>query len=96
MKTQNRYFPVHDEQSVYLKKIEGQIRGINKMVEEGQYCVDIVNQINAATSALRRVAENILARHMQTCVADALKGKSEIERQKKINEVLAIIRRMQK
>ena len=96
MKTKGGYFPVHDDQSVYLKKIEGQIRGINKMIEEGKYCVDIVNQINAATSALRRVAENILSRHMQTCVADALKGKSEMERQKKISEVLVIIRRMQK
>ncbi len=87
-------FPSHDEQMAALRRIEGQVRGIAKMVEEGKYCVDIINQIAAATNALHRVGENIFERHLKTCVSSALRGKSETERDKKIREVLDIIGRM--
>ncbi len=87
-------FPGHSDQLTALRRIEGQVRGINKMVEERKYCVDIVNQIHAATNALKRVAQAILGRHMETCVVSALKGKSVQERQKKINEILSIIQRI--
>lgn len=87
-------FPSHDEQITSLRRIEGQVRGIAKMVEEGKYCVDIINQIGAATNALRRVGESIFERHLKTCVSSALRGKSESERDKKIQEVLDIIERM--
>ncbi len=94
MNIKKKNFPTHNEQTLLLKRIEGQIRGINKMVEEGKYCVDIINQISAATNALHNVAENILEKHMETCLTSALRGKSELERQKKIGEILEIIRRM--
>lgn len=87
-------FPGHHDQLTALKRIEGQIRGINKMVEERKYCVDIVNQIHAAANALHRVAHTILGRHIETCVASAIKGKSVQERQEKINEILSIIQRI--
>ena len=90
----NKNFPSHDEQTMSLRRIEGQIRGITKMVEEGKYCVDIINQIGAATNALRRVSDNIFERHLKTCVSSALLGKSNLERNKKIREVLEIIGRM--
>ena len=94
MKIHERVFPSHDNKLVSLRRIEGQVRGIIKMIEEGKYCVDIVNQINAATNALHRVGQEVLGTHFETCVANALQGKSEGERQKKIKEVLDIMRRM--
>jgi DNA-binding FrmR family transcriptional regulator len=65
-----------------MKKIEGQIRGVSKMIEEEKYCVDILNQISAAKSALDGVARKILKRHMESCVADAIlkkQGEEKIE-----------------
>lgn len=61
-----------------LKKIEGQIRGISKMVENEKYCIDIINQITAAEKALRGVSGIIMKRHVETCVTEAItqgKGK---------------------
>ncbi|MFA5059413.1 MAG: metal-sensitive transcriptional regulator [Candidatus Omnitrophota bacterium] len=89
-------FPGHNEQIVHLKRIEGQIRGIRNMIESGEYCVDIINQVNAATQALHRVSEKIFERHLQTCVGSALTSRSTQQRSEKINEVLNIIRRMKK
>ena len=54
-----------------LKRIEGQARGIHRMVEEEQYCIDILTQISALTSALRGVALGVLDDHLKHCVADA-------------------------
>jgi DNA-binding FrmR family transcriptional regulator len=54
-----------------LKRIEGQARGIHRMVEEEQYCIDILTQISALTSALERVAIGLLDHHLKHCVADA-------------------------
>ena len=87
-------FPDHSEQAISLRRIEGQIRGVTKMVEEEKYCVDIINQISAAINALRRVSEKIFERHLETCVSSALRGKSDKERHKKFREVLNIIHRM--
>lgn len=94
MKTQERTFPSHYDKLVSLRRVEGQIRGITKMIEEGKYCIDIVNQINAATNALHRVAQEVLGTHLENCVASGLQGKSGTERQKKIQEVLDIMHRM--
>ena len=65
-----------------LKKIEGQIRGIMKMVEQEKYCIDIINQITAAEKALDGVAKNIMKRHIESCVTDAIiqgEGQNKIE-----------------
>src|SRR3989338_7968687 len=94
MKKSHTQFPSHNDQTVSLKRIEGQIRGIAKMIQEGQYCVDVINQIQAATNALQRVSEKIFEKHLQHCVASVLTGKSQQERQTKIQEVLGIIHRM--
>lgn len=56
-----------------LKKIEGQIKGIQRMVEEEKYCVDIINQINAVRRALEQVALGVMKRHVNSCVFDAIK-----------------------
>lgn len=83
----------HLEQIEFLRKIEGQIRGIQKMVEEGRYCVDILTQIRSIMGALTRVESEIFKKHVNGCVFSALKGRSEIEKQKKIEETLQLISR---
>lgn len=90
------YKTTHIENLVDLKRIEGQIRGIQKMIEGEKYCVDIVIQIHAAINALRRVSEKIFAKHIEHCVVEALKGKSEEEKEQKIGEVIDVIRRIYK
>jgi len=86
----------HKEQLIFLKKIEGQIRGIQKMIEEGQYCVDILNQVHSVINALARVEDKILEKHFQGCVAAAVKGKSEAQREQKMDEILKLINRFRK
>lgn len=81
----------HEEQLIFLKKIEGQVRGIQRMIEEKRYCVDIITQIRSITGALYRVENDILKRHLSGCVAAALKGESEVEKQKKVDEVMELI-----
>ncbi len=66
-----------------LKRIEGQVRGIQKMVDEDRYCVDILVQISAIQSALKNVGYTVTERHMKHCVTDAItkgEGEDSIER----------------
>ena len=72
-----------------LKIIEGQVRGIGRMVEEENYCIDIVNQISAARSALNNVGKLILRRHIDNCVADAIKNNGQNSKEV-IDELMAI------
>jgi DNA-binding FrmR family transcriptional regulator len=73
-----------------LKSIEGHIRGIQKMVEEDGYCIDIVNQIQAVQAALSKVNTLILDRHLHTCVTTAIRGDDPGERERVITEVLNV------
>ena len=68
-----------------LKKIEGQIRGIMRMVEQEQYCIDIINQVTAAEKALDGVAKIIMKRHVESCVSEAIK---KGQGQNKIDELI--------
>ena len=86
----------HEEQLEFLKKIEGQVRGIQKMIEEKRYCIDIVTQIHSVIGALYRVEGQIFKKHLDGCVINALKGKSESEKQKKIDEIIELISRFRK
>lgn len=86
----------HTEQLEFLRKIEGQIRGIQRMIEEERYCVDILNQINSVVGALTRVENEILKKHVNGCIAGAFKGKSDKEGQQKIDEVLGLIKRFRR
>jgi len=58
---------------VRLRRMEGQVRGVQKMIEEGRYCVDIVTQLQAISAAADRVAEQVLEGHIRGCVTDAIK-----------------------
>lgn len=82
---------IHEGQIKFLKKIEGQIRGIQNMIEDRRYCVDIITQIRSITGALHRVEDEIFKKHIEGCVVGALRGKSESEKIKKIEEVVEII-----
>jgi len=86
----------HEEQLQYLKKIEGQVRGIQRMIYEKQYCVDIMTQIQSVVGALYRVENEVFKKHVDGCVVKALKGKSEAERQKKIDEIIGLVARFRK
>ena len=86
----------HNEQITDLKKIEGQIRGVQKMIETKRYCVDILTQLHAVVGAIFGVEDKIFDRHLQGCVSQALRGKSDTEKQKKINEILQLLKRFRK
>ena len=86
----------HHEQLEFLKKIEGQVRGIQKMIQEKRYCVDIITQIHSITGALYRVENEIFRKHIEGCVVKSLQGKSEAEKQQKINEIVELISRFRK
>lgn len=76
-----------------LRRIEGQVAAIGRMVEEEQYCVHVLTQISAAEAALAKVGSIVLAGHMECCVSAAFKTGSAKERQEKIEELMAIFRR---
>ena len=88
--------PDHTDNLVALRRIEGQVRGVQGMIENRKYCVDILTQIHAIKGALSRVEEKILEKHLRGCVTEALQGTSEKEKQKKLAEVLAIIHKVRR
>lgn len=76
-----------------LRRIEGQVRGLQKMVVEGRYCVDILTQVDAVTAALARVQDRILESHLNHCVADALEGEDRLARREKVDEVVTLLKK---
>jgi DNA-binding FrmR family transcriptional regulator len=83
----------HTEQIPRLNRIEGQIRGIKKMIEEGRYCVDILTQMRSVSNALAKVQENIFRGHLESCVKDSLTGDDPQDRNAKVSEILEILSR---
>ena len=77
-----------------LKRIEGQIRGLQRMVEEDKYCIDILTQVSAATSALQSVAIGLLDEHVRHCVADATKGDDPAHADRMVTEATRAIERL--
>lgn len=86
----------HAENLVALKRIEGQIKGIQKMIDHGKYCIDIVTQIRASISGLNRVSEKILTKHIEHCVVDTFSGKSQRDKDAKIREIADVVRNLHK
>ena len=74
----------------------GHLEGVKRMIENDKYCVDIILQNEAVISALKKVNEMVLENHLNTCVTQAIKGKSENERRKKIKELLEIFKNSNK
>ena len=75
-----------------LNRIEGQIRGIRKMVEDDAYCVDILTQVNAAKCSLNSFSKMILGNHIKTCVADDIRNGSE----EKTDELVELLQKLMK
>lgn len=76
-----------------LQRIEGQVRGISRMVEEDRYCIDVVTQIAAVRAALRRVEEEVLRDHVGHCVEHAIASGNKAEQRRKIEELMAVVSR---
>ncbi|MCG8477894.1 MAG: metal-sensitive transcriptional regulator [Spirochaetales bacterium] len=79
-----------------LRRIEGQVVGVQKMVDEERYCVDILNQTAAIVSAIRGVENLIMENHLDTCVSDAMRSGDADERRRKVSEVMGIIGKYRK
>lgn len=79
-----------------LSRIEGQVRGIARMVEEDRYCIDIVTQISAVRAALRRAEEEVLRDHVAHCVAHAIASGTTEEKAVKIEELMRVIARAER
>lgn len=88
--------PSHTKTLNALKRVEGQIRGIQRMVEEGRYCVDILTQLSAVASAVGRVQDGVLEKHLDCCVSKSFMGKSEKEKKIKIDEVIKLLKTFRK
>jgi len=79
-----------------LGRIEGQVRGLSKMVDEDRYCIDVVTQISAVRAALRRVEEEILKDHVSHCVEHAIASGDEADQRQKIAELMAVVGRAER
>jgi DNA-binding FrmR family transcriptional regulator len=85
--------PVNAEALRRLKSIEGQVRGLQRMVEEEKYCIDIVTQISAVRAALNQVGLLVLRRHVEHCVVDAVKSPDTKAGDRIIDELMLVLSR---
>lgn len=83
-----------DDLARRLKRIEGQVRGLQRMVDEDTYCIDVLTQISAVSSALDSVAVGLLDQHLRHCVADAARDDDSAETERIMAEATAAIARL--
>jgi CsoR family transcriptional regulator, copper-sensing transcriptional repressor len=83
----------HTGQLARLRRIEGQVKGVIRMVEEQRYCVDILTQLRAIRSAIKGVEDQVLREHVEHCIVQAVRGGSRAERDAKIEELLTVLGR---
>ena len=76
-----------------LSRIEGQVRGIARMVEEDRYCIDIVTQVSAVRAALRRLEEEVLRDHVAHCVEHAISSGNKADQRRKVAELMDVLAR---
>jgi DNA-binding FrmR family transcriptional regulator len=76
-----------------LRRIEGQVQGIQRMVEEDKYCVDILLQLAAVRGAVEQVQKLLLGQHLESCVVDAVRSGNARDRQRKMDELLDVLAR---
>ena len=82
--------PCHKDQISSIRRIEGQIRGIERMIDNGEYCIDILNQLKAAKNSLTSVEGKILKTHIEDCVKESLSGH---EFEEKVEEIIKTLKR---
>jgi len=83
--------PDHSQQLSRLNRIEGQIKGVKKMIAEQRYCVDILTQTKAVRAALHKVEQNILRSHMQHCLRAAVASGDPLELNEKLEEIMDLL-----
>ena len=76
-----------------LKRIEGQVRGLARMIEDDRYCIDVVTQISAVRAALRRAEEEILRDHVAHCIEHAIASGNKGEQRRKVGELIEVLSR---
>jgi DNA-binding FrmR family transcriptional regulator len=86
----------HEGELARLRKIEGQVRGIQRMIEEKRYCIEILTQINSVVGAIERVEENVLERHLRGCVETSFVEGTREDRAEKISEIIDVLRKFRK
>lgn len=86
----------HNEEIPRLKRIEGQIRGIQKMIEDERYCIDILTQLSSVQGAIKSVEENILDRHLKGCVQHSFSKGNKADKAEKIAEVIDVLKKFRK
>lgn len=80
----------HRSQLGRLRKIEGQVRGVQRMIEAGRYCMDVLTQMRAIRRALAKVEEQVLAEHVRSCVIEAVRSGDERDRDEKLQELMDV------
>lgn len=80
----------HENALKRLKNIEGHIRGIERMIEEGAYCIDVIRQIQAVEAALKKVSTMILDEHINSCLITAVRGEDIGERERVLKEIIEV------
>ncbi len=81
----------HKDQITSLKRIEGQVRGVQSMINEGKYCIDILNQIKAVKNAVITVEGSILKSHLKACLKESLNEKESFDG--KVEEIMKLLKR---
>jgi DNA-binding FrmR family transcriptional regulator len=79
-----------------LRSISGHVSGIERMVSEGAYCIDVIKQVQAVQAALNKVNDLILENHLNTCVIEAVRGDSKKERERVLDEIVEVFEMAQK
>ncbi|MGB3861981.1 MAG: metal-sensitive transcriptional regulator [Candidatus Aminicenantaceae bacterium] len=92
----SNHMTTHEAELVRLRRIEGQIRGVQKMIEEKRYCVDILTQLTSIVGAIKSVEENILERHLKGCVHQSFTKGSKEDKSSKINEVIDVLKKFRR
>ncbi len=83
---------MHDNQELILrlKTAEGHLRGVQRMLDEGAYCIDVIHQIQAVQSALNKISTEILDRHLNSCLITAVRGDDPAERERVLKEITEV------
>ena len=87
----HQIYPNHESQLARLNKIEGQLKGVRKMIEERRYCVDIISQIKAVTGALEQVQMGVLEKHVHHCVRESMEAGDGGKLETKVEELVRVL-----
>lgn len=91
-KSTSKSHPDHSQQLSKLNRVEGQVAGIKKMIEERRYCTDIIQQVRATRKALAAIEAALLEAHLLNCVSGAIESGNKAEKETKISEVMQIFK----